>query len=52
MNSTLGAPSFARRGWGQAGLDTSTVRPITPGKAVPGLYSLRALGAAAALSGP
>src|SRR5947209_18121112 len=40
MNSTLGAPSLARMGSGQAGLDWSTVRPITPGKVVPGLYSL------------
>jgi len=40
MNSTFGAPSFARLGIGQAGLDTSAVRPITPGKAAPGLYSL------------
>ena len=40
MNSTFGAPSFARLGIGQAGVDTSAVRPITPGKAAPGLYSL------------
>jgi hypothetical protein len=40
MNNTLGAPALARSGWGQAGEDTSNVRPITPGKAVPGLYSL------------
>src|SRR5271157_3515154 len=40
INNTLGAPSPARSGSGQAGDDTSNVRPITPGKAVPGLYSL------------
>src|SRR5512135_540538 len=40
MNRTLGVPSLARTGWGQAGLDWSTVRPITPENAVPGLYSL------------
>src|SRR6266699_6677233 len=40
MNSTLGAPSLARRGSGQAELDWSTVSPMTPGKAVPSLYSL------------
>src|SRR5208283_1514318 len=44
MNSTLGAPSPARSGSGQAGDDTSNVRPITPGKAVPGLYSLSPIG--------
>jgi len=43
MKSTLGAPSFARSGAGQAGLDSPTVRPITPGNAVPGLYSTIAL---------
>ena len=43
MNSTLGAPSFARNGSGQAGSDTSKVRPLTPLNAVPGLYSLRAI---------
>src|SRR5215470_7374934 len=40
MNSTFGAPSRARLGAGQAGLDTSKVRPITPGNAWPDLYSL------------
>jgi hypothetical protein len=30
-------------GAGHAGLDTSKVRPITPGKACPGLYSLSAI---------
>jgi hypothetical protein len=39
MNSTLGAPSLARSGYGQAGSDWSSVRPITPGKMVPDLYS-------------
>ena len=38
----LGAPSFARNRSGQAGSDTSKVRPLTPLNAVPGLYSLRA----------
>jgi hypothetical protein len=37
---TLGAPSLARVGSGQAGEDSSSVRPITPGKGVPGLYSI------------
>jgi hypothetical protein len=36
----LGAPSLARVGSGQAGEDSSRVRPITPGKGVPGLYSI------------
>src|SRR5436190_12108790 len=40
MNKTLGAPSLARSGSGQAGLETSNVRPMTPGNAVPTLYSL------------
>src|SRR6202008_1586728 len=39
MNSTLGGPSLARRGSGQAWLDTSIVRPMTPLNAVPGTYS-------------
>src|SRR5262249_34783338 len=39
MNNTLGAPSRARVGAGHAGLDTSKVRPITPGNAWPALYS-------------
>src|SRR5438876_857744 len=43
MNSTLGTPSLARRGSGQAGLDWSIVSPMTPGKVVPGLYSLSAM---------
>src|SRR5580765_5943895 len=43
MKRMLGAPSFARRGSGQAWLDTSNVRPMTPVKAVPGLYSLSAM---------
>jgi hypothetical protein len=40
---TLGAPFLARTGWGQAGSDSDTVRPITPGKVVPGLYSFRVI---------
>jgi hypothetical protein len=28
----LGAPAVARTGWGQAGLDSSIVRPIMPSK--------------------
>src|SRR6266536_5828272 len=43
MNNTLGAPSFARNGSGQAGDETSKVRPMTPLNAVPGLYSLSAM---------
>jgi hypothetical protein len=33
-------------GIGQAGVDTSAVRPITPGNAAPDLYSLSGIGAA------
>src|SRR5260370_25460209 len=40
MNRTLGAPCFARKGSGHAGVDSSAVREITPGNAVPGLYSV------------
>src|SRR5260370_28929359 len=40
MNKTLGEPGFARSGRGHAGLDSSVVRPITPGNAVPGSYSV------------
>ena len=36
---TFGAPSRARGGAGHAGLDSSAVRPITPGKAAPSGYS-------------
>lgn len=43
INNTLGAPSFARNGLGHAGDETSNVRPLTPIKAVPGLYSLGAI---------
>src|SRR6266496_1802114 len=43
MNSTLGTPSLARMGSGQAGLDWSIVSPMTPGNVVPGLYSLSAM---------
>src|SRR5262249_51482595 len=43
MKSTFGAPSFARRGAGQAGSDSPTVRPMRPGKVVPGLYSFNAM---------
>ena len=39
MNSTFGAPFGARTGAGHAGVDSSAVRPITPGKAVPDGYS-------------
>ena len=38
-NSTFGAPLRARTGAGQAGLDSSVVRPMTPGKAAPAGYS-------------
>src|SRR6185369_8874234 len=40
---TLGDPGLARIGRGQAGVDSPTVRPITPGNAVPGSYSLIAI---------
>ena len=43
MKSTFGAPFFERSGSGHAGDDLSKVRPMTPGNAVPGLYSLRAM---------
>src|SRR5271165_4922326 len=43
MNMTLGAPSFALTGSGQAGLETSKVRPMTPVNAVPDLYSFKAI---------
>src|SRR5690242_21382884 len=43
MTSTFGAPGTARSGRGHAGLDASTVRPITPGNPVPGLYSVSAI---------
>jgi hypothetical protein len=43
MNKTLGAPSLARKGSGQAGEETSNVRPITPLNALPGLYSFNAI---------
>ena len=36
----VGAPGRARNGSGQAGVDSSSVRAITPGNAVPGLYSV------------
>src|SRR5579863_1061511 len=42
MNMTLGEPSFALTGSGQAGLETSKVRPMTPENAVPDLYSFKA----------
>src|SRR5215471_14399111 len=38
--STFGASRLARSGRGHAGLDSSAVRPITPGNAVPGSYSV------------
>src|SRR4051812_36364505 len=40
MKRTFAAPSFARIGAGQAGVDSSAVRPITPGNGVPGSYSV------------
>src|ERR1700722_16822484 len=43
MKRTLGAPSLARSGDGQAGSDSPIVRPMRPGKVVPGLYSLSAM---------
>ena len=38
-NSTFGAPFAARMGAGQAGLDSSVVRPMMPGNAPPLGYS-------------
>jgi hypothetical protein len=43
MNKTFGEPSLARRGIGQAGLDWSTVRPMIPENALPGLYSFKGI---------
>jgi hypothetical protein len=37
--STFGAPGVTRRDAGQAGSNSPVLRPITPGKAVPGSYS-------------
>src|ERR1700722_4774606 len=45
MNNTFGGPALDRSGCGQAGLDVSYVRPITPVKAVPDLYSFIAIAA-------
>src|SRR5271166_3151255 len=42
-NTTFGAPSGARVGAGQAGVDSSGVRPIVPGNVVPGWYSVSAI---------
>jgi hypothetical protein len=39
MNRTFGAPFLARVSAGHAGLDSSAVRPITPGNVAPGSYS-------------
>ena len=39
----VGHPLPGAQGCGQAGCDTSNVRPITPVNAVPGLYSLSAI---------
>jgi hypothetical protein len=41
MKRTFGEPSLALRGIGQAGLDLSTVRPITPENWLPDLYSFK-----------
>lgn len=40
MNSTFGASFGARTGVGHVGVDSSAVRPITPGKDAPDGYSL------------
>src|ERR1044071_6549965 len=40
MKRTLGEPGLARIGRGHAGVDSSTVRPRTPGNAEPRSYSL------------
>src|SRR5712691_6793303 len=55
MIITFGEPGVARTGCGQAGDDWSVVRPIVPGNAVPGLYSINPIGAphgVARLPGP
>src|SRR6478735_7772670 len=39
MYSTLGVPARARMGAGQAATDSSTLRPIVPGKGAPSGYS-------------
>src|SRR4029450_9386021 len=44
MTTTFGASGIARTGCGHAGLDSSAVLPITPENALPGLYSLNAIG--------
>jgi hypothetical protein len=41
--STFGAPSRERIGAGHAGLDSCTVRPMTPGKSPPWGYSTGSL---------
>src|SRR4029079_6792226 len=43
MNKTFGDPDLARTGRGHAGDDSPIVRPVTPGNAVPGSYSLNAI---------
>jgi hypothetical protein len=43
MKRTFGEPSLALSGIGQAGLDWSTVRLITPEKVLPGLYSFKGI---------
>ncbi len=40
ITTTLGDPAGARFGAGHAGDDSSSVRPITPGKSSPGSYSI------------
>jgi hypothetical protein len=41
MKRTFGDPFGALAGAGHAGLDSSTVRPTTPGKRPPGSYSIK-----------
>ena len=43
MYTTLGASSGGRFSAGQAGVDSSAVRAITPGNVVPGWYSVIAM---------
>src|ERR1039457_2091800 len=52
MNSTFGAPGAARSGRGHAGVDSCAVRPITPGNAWPGSYSVSPICPALPPAGP
>src|SRR5436305_1878745 len=43
MNITFGAPFGARTATGHAGVDSSAVRPMTPGNDVPAGYSFNGI---------